>query len=397
MNNSTTSSTLTQVEYLELAHRYRGVADSLQPAHKLYYLAKAAEYEALAKALADPTPQKPLPPTILGIYAPQPEPQPQPLAQPVPQPEPEPFPNLVYVDIFSTLALAVMHDHRAGIQQAFVLWSMGRQWSAKRNGKPYWVKTEFIDHATNLFGRTRRTIQRWLAVAEGLFFRSGVWHDGRVTLSLIGRDRVLDAYSLVEPGKKMSVDVDRLTASLADLRACLFAMWQKKESQWAARTTIKELSGVPERTQRNYELKIDIKSEPIFSLETWWDEDHQKHREAKQLPNRYFAPFQPARTVQQNDRTQYGRRTQTAENKSGGESLTQSRELSPAFAGMAVKGGSQYRGGRVLFDVAKSALEKAEKRAIQGQIGAVFWAHTRTCKGKILCRPCVIADKAKWA
>ncbi len=391
MNYSTTQNTLTQAEYLDLARRYREIADSLQPAHKPYYLSKSAEYEILAKTLADPTPPKPPP---LGIYAPKTQPQPLALAQ-QPVPEPEPFPILAYVDIFSTLGLAVMHDHRAGIQQAFILWSMSRHWSAKRNGLNYWFKSDFIDQAAMLFGRTRRSIQRWLAASEGLFFRSGVWHDGRVTLCLVGRDRVLDAYKLVEPGKKMSVDVYRLTASLADLRACLFAMWQKKESQWAARKTIEELSGVPERTQRNYERQLNIKSEPVFSLQTWWDEDRQQHREAKQLPNRYFALFQAARTIEENGRTQYGRRVQTTENNSGGELPTPGGELSPAIAGMVVKCAG-YRGGRVLFDVAKSALEKAKKRAIKGQIGAVFWAHTRTRKGKILCRPCVIADRARW-
>lgn len=281
-------------ELLELAARYRRVA--LEVCHeetRALYLAVAA----LAEEMTDPAAETPLrypfefiPPesgsTDLGVSNP---PAPPIIEELIP----------LFVSVYADIALAMLGRKDANLQFAFVIWSL-------REKKTYADREAVIHRMQKATGKHRKTVQRWLQAGEGLFWTE----DKQGRLWWHRCERVVDALGVAKPGRKLAIRSADLLNGLQRMRTALFnCRFNGKESQWASRQTLEELTGVEERTQRNYKRHTEAKIMPVFTLGPYRVEDSGEVLAVRQLPNRYFGPYEAHHKSEKQPERRHGIRT----------------------------------------------------------------------------------------
>lgn len=340
-------------ELLSFAARYRHIALRVGLGEsRAKYLAVAE----LAEEMAAPEAEKPIrypfgfsPPepgvTCLGAAIP---PKP-PVAK-----DTIPF----FVDVYADIALAVLARKEANLQFAFVIWSL-------REKTTYADRETVISLMQEATGKHRKTVQRWLKAGEGIFWtqdKSGRlwWHRS---------ERVMTAFGLAKVGRKISIPNEDLLNGLQRMRTALFnCRFNGKENQWASRETLAKLTGVEERTQRNYKQHTVAEIMPVFTLGPYRVEDSGEVLEVRQLPNRYFGPYEAQYKWDKQPERRHGLRTvdNNGADKAGlADNVAQKSE-------------------RLLFDKSEAAQEAAYDRGKKGY-GEVF-AVVNPARRSIICK-----------
>jgi len=289
-------------------------------------------------------------------------PQSTPEIEPEPSPKKDPHPTPTFIKIHSKLAAAILSLKSSHLARAYALWAIIRS-----DGKTWHYQKDVLDIAAKT-GKTERTIKKWLAAGEGVFWVKG-WHRGRRTISHTGKDKVLDYFGLPEPGKVIDVNINHLQGKLKVVRAAMFGTWLSKDSRWASRDTIKILTGVKPRTQSSYEKTNHTQKQKVFTNWGWFD-DTGKHQQMRQLPNRYYAPFNPH--YQGHNSKRYNLRTAGFNG-----------QISDVLDVAAVKGSVT---GKVLFDNVNGAISKAKKLKSDGTEGCLFGVIGYGPNKSILCK-----------
>lgn len=287
---------------------------------------------------------------------------PQDTPQTKPEPKKDPHPTPHFIKVHSKLAAAVLSLKSSNLDRAFVLWAIIRS-----DGKSYHYQNDVIAIAAKT-GKTERTIKKWIAAGENIFWVKG-WLHGRRTISHKSPNRVLDYFGLPEPGKVIDVNIKKLLGKLKVVRAELFATWISRDSRWAARGTIEIITGVKPRSQINYERTNHTQKQKVFANWGWFD-DTGKHQQMRQLPNRYLAPLNPH--FQKHNSKRYDLRT-----------VDFNSQNSDVLDIAAVKVGVT---GRVLFDAVSGAIDKAKKLKKLDIEGCLFGVIGYGPKKSILCK-----------
>lgn len=339
------------------AAKYRQFAGMLPPnlpgpQGKDYYLRMALELELQAAGAVAGQQQNEIHPHpgAAGVITPKPAPHPEP-AQPAAPKFGNPFGQ---VKIHQRLALAVLADKRPNIHRAFTIWA-----TLRTRAQTWHLTADVIREYAAATGKSERAVRRWLDAGDGLFWHIGSAKNAKSTLWLRGKNAVFTAYRLIRPGKVYLVKADELLGGLQDVRARLFGLWVDKSSRWAARATIRVLTGAAERSQLNYDAINRQQKQPVFML---------RNDEAQQLPNRYHAVFHP-----KNSNASQGQRFGLYTPDFNGSSSFQVDDGLKAVPPVEAAGlGDNGPKERILFDNANGALNQVERRAKAGKTGNVF-------------------------
>lgn len=153
--------------------------------------------------------------------------------------------------------LARLFTHKsfgAPIQRAYALWSVLRP-----EGETWYFYDDVVDMYASKSGKTADTVHSWIKTGvDAGFFKRGRYHDGRPTLSIVGKDRMFSQYlNGVAPGKAILIEADvLLTASLQQLRGILLYTFAVEKSVMRSRNFLGNTIDRVELTTRNYSLAV---------------------------------------------------------------------------------------------------------------------------------------------
>lgn len=271
------------------------------------------------------------------------------------------------IKIHPQLALSVLNLSEANAHRAYAMWTVIRAFE-NPTGIPWYSEVDIISFFAKETGKHRRTIRRWLAAGDDLFFDLTVKRGKRV-IFLRGKKRVLDAFNIGSPGRVAIMPSAKAFGDLQPWRSSLYQSRLGTKSQWASRDTLKQLTGVNERTQRNYDQVSDTEVMPVYT------EEHRLEyievgNKVRQLPNRYLAAFE---RVSKKNGKQFDLRV--AVNSAEGNHRPNATN------------GVEYH--RVFFDDPKKASRSVGERAGEG--GEVFVACKQTHRGGLWCERYVIS------
>lgn len=163
--------------------------------------------------------------------------------------------------------LARLFTHKsfgAPHQRAYVLWAYLRS-----QGKTWHFYDEVVDMYVSWSKKHPDTVKSWIKQGvEMSLFTIGRYHDGRQTLSIVGKIRVFNRHlgGDLPPGKAVLVDADVLmSANLQKLRSLLLYTISADKKVIRSRAYLAGTIDRVEQTTRNYSRVIAMPKQYCFS------------------------------------------------------------------------------------------------------------------------------------
>lgn len=142
----------------------------------------------------------------------------------------------------------------APVQRAYALWA-----SLRPEGPAWYFYDDVVAMYAEKSGKHPDTVRNWIktGIDMGLFIK-GKSHDGRSTLSLVGKDNVFTHHlGGIAPGKAILINADvLLSANLQELRSLLFHTFVVEKPVIRSRAFLASTIDRVELTTRNYSRAI---------------------------------------------------------------------------------------------------------------------------------------------
>lgn len=239
---------------------------------------------------------------------------------PTPLPEQPNIPANATIRVYASVALAVLKQELS--TTARVWWLLrhldqqGRGWIMVDEARSSLTEKESLWRICGW-----RQLRNLLNAGEGIFWQR---QNGRLWLRSLSKVATHLGVPRLQ-GQPVAVPISVLTERIGTVRAHLYATFHSsRESKPIARDTLTDISGVHRRTQRVYEKRVGVTSQPHYAIgktttperikKSHWERghasftltDHHGWHGAKgetyivwQLPNSYQGPHEHARRGRQ--------------------------------------------------------------------------------------------------